>query len=95
MKISDFEKEIQAIDPRFSIIENENRPGLSNIFFEGENYDLPPVPSVEIKDEPDPRYFYTFPNGYSHRYWSRADVIPRLKDFIANLESIRKERNED
>lgn len=95
MKTSDFEKEIQAIDPRFSIVENPNRPGLSNIFFEGENYDLPPVPSVEIKDEPDPRYFYTFPNGYSHRYWSRADVIPRLKDFLANLESIRKERNED
>lgn len=91
--IPDFLKEIQAIDSRFTIVPNENRKGLANIFFEGNNYDLPVLPLDEIKDEADPTYYYTFPNGYSARYWSRADVIPRLKDFLTKVDEIKKENN--
>jgi hypothetical protein len=88
--IPDFLNEIQALDPRFTIVENPHRKGLSNIFFEGVNYDLPVLPSEEINDHPDVKYFYTFPNGMSARFWSRSDVLPRLKSFLDNLEAIKK-----
>ena len=82
MQIKDFEQKIKEIDERFSIVPNPNRVGLSNIFFEGANYDLPTVPSEEIKDEPDPNYTFQFPNGFRSRFNSIEDVIPRLEDFI-------------
>lgn len=96
MIYTDFEKRIQEIDPRFTIIPNGNRGpvngnrvGLNNIMFEGTNYDLPVV-ADEIKEEIDPGYFYIFPNGYSSRMWSQGEVIARLEDFLKNLDKNRE-----
>ena len=91
MTSNEFLKVIQEIDPRFSIVENPRRPGLSNIFFEGVNYDLPAISSTNIKEEIDHSHRYEFPNGMSSRLWSQGEVTQRLKDFITNLEGIKKE----
>ncbi len=92
MNYLDFEKVIQKIDPRFTIAPNANRGavngnkvGLNNIFFEGANYDLPVV-ADEIKEEVDNGYFYIFPNGYSARMWSQAEVIGRLETFLKDFD---------
>jgi len=91
MKTSEFIKEIQKIDSRFTVAENPNRPGLSNIFFEGKNYDLPVLPSEEIKEENDPRYFYTFPNGYTAPFNDQNTVKRKLQEFLDDLDNRRKE----
>lgn len=85
MTTQEFEQEIKNIDAGFSIVENPNRPGLANIFYRGQNYDLPVVSSYEIKDDPDPSYTYEFPNGFVSRMWARSEIIPRLTDFLKNL----------
>lgn len=82
MTSKDFEQEIQAIDPRFSILENPNRPGLSNIFFGGKNYDLPVISTHNIKDEIDASHRYEFPNGMSARHHSRQEIVDRLEQFL-------------
>ncbi len=96
MIYTDFEKKIQEIDPRFTIVPNPNRGpnngnkvGLNNIFFEGANYDLPVV-ADEIKEEIDPGYNYIFPNGYSSRMWSQGEVIVQLKGFLERLDKIKE-----
>ena len=88
--IPDFENEIKLIDPRFSIVDNPNFKGLKNVFFEGRNFDLPPVPADEIKDEHDPGYYFTFPGGRTAPFHSRASVRERLIKFIGDLDNIRK-----
>jgi len=88
---SELELEIQAIDPRFSIVESANRPGLSNIFFEGVNYDLPVISTTNIKDEIDHAHRYIFPNGMSTRLWSKPEIIGRLQDFIKNLDKVKED----
>jgi hypothetical protein len=80
MKTSDFEKEIQKIDPRLTIVPNPNRPGLSNILLDGR--DVCPVPAEEIKDEPDTSYTYMFPNGMMGRHNSRADAINKIQKVL-------------
>lgn len=92
MKYLDFEKKIQEIDSRFTIVPNMNRRadngnkvGLNNILFDGANYDLPVV-ADEIKEEEDNRYFYIFPNGYSTRMWSQNEIIGRLETFLRDFE---------
>lgn len=91
MDSKQFEQEIRKIDERFSVVDNPNRPGLSNIFFEGKNYDLPVVSTNLIKDEVDFSYRYEFPNGMSARFWSKGEIITRLTDFVANFETIKKD----
>lgn len=88
--IPDFLNEIQALDSRFSIVDNPNYKTLKNIFFEGKNWDLPPIPAEEIKDDPDPTYFHTFVNGYETAYYSRNQVIEKLKEFLEDLPNRRK-----
>lgn len=88
MNSAEFEKHIQdTLDKRFSVKENPNRPGLSNIYFDGKNYDLPPIPTGEIKDKPDQSYRFEFPNGMSARFWSMEDIVPRLQDFLKKIDS--------
>jgi len=96
MNYIDFEKEIQAIDPRFTIVQNMNRRadngnsvGLCNIYFEGMNYDLPPIPE-EIKDTSDPTYRYIFPNGYMQAMYSKQEVVERLKDFLTKVDGLKE-----
>jgi hypothetical protein len=82
MNSQQFEQEIKKLDPRFSIVPNPNRPGLSNIFFEGRNYDLPVIPSDDIRQEPDISYRYVFNAGMNARHNSVSDVMPRLEAFL-------------
>lgn len=82
MKIIDFEKELQAIDPRLSIIPNPNRPGISNIKIEGR--DVCPVPSQEIFDKPDEGYKITLPNGWEARHKSKEEALNRVR-FVLDL----------
>lgn len=80
-----FEQKIKEIDPRFSVVTNPNRPGLSNIFFEGRNYDLPVIPTDDIRQEPDNGYRYQFPNTMSARHNSISEVVPKLEAFIKSV----------
>lgn len=57
IKTEDFQKELQAIDPRIMIVPNANRPGASNIFLNGVDI-CPWVSSFEIQDEHSSDYVY-------------------------------------
>lgn len=89
MTSQDFEQELQQIDSRFTVIPNPDRPGLSNIFFEGKNYDLPVISSNDIRDEADPAYQYEFPNGMRSRFWSKGEIVGRIEDFLKKVEGNR------
>lgn len=91
MTTQQLEQTIQELNPGFSIVENPNRPGLSNIFFNGVNYDLPVVSSTEVKEEVDQNYRYEFPNGHSARHHTSEEVLSRLKVFLEQFETIKKE----
>ena len=56
-KIEDFQKELQAIDPRLVIVPNNNRPGASNLFLNGVDI-VTWIPQFEIQDEHTPDYVY-------------------------------------
>lgn len=85
MKTIEFEKELKALDPRLAIIPNPNRPGLSNVKLDG--IDVCPVPSEEIKEEPDPGYRYMFPNGMTAPHKSRSEVLDRVKKMLEMIET--------
>ena len=80
MQTKDFEKKLKELDSRLSIVENPNRPGLSNIKLDGR--DICPVPSGEIKEEADPTYFYTFPNGAQGRHKSQKEALAMVEHTI-------------
>ena len=85
MTSQEFEKVLKQKDERFTVIDNPNRAGLSNIFFEGKNYDLPVIATHEIKDEVDMGYRYEFPNGMMARFWSQGEILARVDDFLATF----------
>lgn len=87
MNSQEFEKELKAIDPRFAVIDNPNRPGLSNIFFDGKNYDLPVISTHNIKDEEDPAHRYEFPNGWTAVHHTRPVVLARVSKFLEDYKS--------
>lgn len=87
MTAAQFEKVIKKLDKRFGISDNLNRPGLTNIFFDGMNYDLPVIPTHNIKEEVDLAYRYEFPNGMRPRHHTRSEVIDRLKQFLKDYEN--------
>lgn len=88
MKTSDFALKIKEIDPRLTIVPNPNREGLSNILLDG--HDVCPVPSDEIKDEDDPRYYYTFPNGFSSPHNSVASATDKIHHLLEKLKDPEK-----
>lgn len=55
--IEEFQKELQAIDPRLLIVANPNRPGAANLFLNGVDI-CPWLPAFEIQDEHSPDYVY-------------------------------------
>lgn len=79
---NEFEVELKKLDPRFSVVPNDGRPGLANIFFMGLNYDLPAISSQDIRDEVDHSYRYEFPNGMRARFWTRQEILDRCGDFL-------------
>jgi hypothetical protein len=78
MNHSDFDKEIKAIDPGFSIINNPNHAGLYNIMYHGKNYDLPPI-GEEVKEELST---FAFSNDYVGKLQPREAVLARLTQFV-------------
>ena len=94
MRIEIFQEKLKEISPAFTIVPNNNRPGLSNIFYNGANYDLPVIDSNDVPDEPDQRRRYEFPNGFSARLNSVPEIVDRLTDFLKKYES-NKELYED
>jgi hypothetical protein len=90
MQTEAFEKILQEIDPRVTIVPNKNRPGLSNVLLSGK--DICPVPSDIIKEDTDPSYTYTFPNGMMARHKSQKEVISQLNTI---LEYIKTDEGKD
>jgi hypothetical protein len=86
----EFEVDIKALSNDFQVVDNVNRPGLSNILYQGRNFDLPVISTNCIKTEVDRDYRYEFPNGASARYWTQEEVINRLQDFLKNFEQIKE-----
>lgn len=80
MKTKDFETELQKLDARLAIVPNPNRSGLSNIKLDGR--DVCPVPSDEIREEPDNNYRYTMPNGMQPRHKSRSEALAQVETIL-------------
>jgi len=95
MTSKEFEAEIQQIDPQFTVLENTNRPGLSNIFYKGKNFDLPVISTHLIKDAIDHTHRYQFPNGMYARMWSKPEILDRLNKFLADYKKGEYEGYED
>lgn len=89
MTSQELQTELQVLDPRLTVVANPDRPGLSNIFFEGKNYDLPVISTNDIREEPDAAHTYQFPNGIRARFWSRPEVVARIEDFLTKIEGNR------
>lgn len=85
MTSKEFEQVLKDKDSRFSVVENENRTGLSNIFFIGQNYDLPVISTTDIREDIDQGYRYEFPNGMRARYWTQGEVLARCDDFLKDF----------
>ncbi len=77
--------ELKALDERLEVVENPNRVGLSNVKLLGK--DICPVPTGIIKDEPDPSYYYTFPNGWSARHKSYNETMDMVKDTLEKIKT--------
>ena len=84
MTYQELEKELKALDEGFTVTPNPNRTGLANIFFQGQNFDLPVVSMTNIKDEVDQGNRYEFPNGMSVRHHTRGEIVARIEDFLKN-----------
>jgi hypothetical protein len=88
--LKEVETELQKLDPRFEVRLNSNRPGLANVLLDGR--DVIALPAEEIREDVDPTYFYTFPNGMQGRHKSYNEVMERSK-YI--LEYIKTEEGKD
>lgn len=80
----DFENELKAIDGRLTVVRNPNFPHLANIKLNGK--DITPIPSEDIKDEIDPTYTMTFPNGMCAPHRSKSIALALVNDTIKKLE---------
>jgi hypothetical protein len=79
----DFLNELKAIDPRLDIVDNPNRPELSNIKLEG--VDICPIPRNEIRDERDLGYFMIAPNGWKMFHKSRAEAVGTVNEVLNKI----------
>lgn len=85
MQTKEFEKELKKIDERLEIVPNPNRKGLANIKLDGK--DVCPIPDGEIKEEADPDYYYTFPNGMSARHKSRPEALSMVQSTLEYIKT--------
>lgn len=85
MTIKDFAQELKEIDPRLSIVQNPNRPLIANIKLDGT--DVCPIPSQEIRDEPDSTYCIELPNGVMIPHKSRREALERVHHTLKLLEN--------
>lgn len=80
MKTNDFAEELKALDANLTVIPNPNNKGLSNVMYMGR--DVCPIPSDEIRDEPDRNYVFTFENGMIARHTSREEALTKVKHIL-------------
>lgn len=79
----DFEKELQAIDPRLMIVPNQNRPGAANIHLNGVDI-CTWVPAFEVQDEHTPDYVYKL-NDTPIPFKTTVEIIEIVKNTLDKL----------
>lgn len=82
MDYKQLETNLKELDSAFTVVPNPNRPGLANIFYMGQNYDLPVVSMSRITEEVEQGNRYEFPNGHSARHHTRPEIMARIEDFL-------------
>lgn len=85
MRLEEFREELKLLDPRLTVDINPNRPQLANIKLDG--MDICPIPSGEIKEEPDPNYTITLPNGWVAKHKSRSEALAIVKDTLEKIKT--------
>ncbi len=86
----DFADEVAKIDPRLTVVQNQNRPNIANIKLDGT--DICPIPAHEIREESDPTYTIELPNGSTARHRSRQEALIAIQ---ATLEKIKTPQGAD
>lgn len=81
---ADFEKELQKIDPRLTIVPNKNRPGASNVFLNGADI-CSWVPQFEVQDEHSPDYTYVV-NDMRVPFKTSAEIMEIVNITLSRLD---------
>lgn len=84
IKVEDFQKELQQVDPRLMIVPNQNRPGASNLFLNGVDI-CSWIPQFEIQDEATPDYVYRL-NDMPIPFKTTVQIIEIAKGVLGKLE---------
>jgi len=90
MTTDQFREELKELDSRLSVIQNPNRPQLCNIKLDG--LDICPIPSGEIREEPDENYTMQMPNGWIIKHKSRREALALVNSV---LEMIKTKEGQD
>lgn len=83
--LKEVEAELLKLDPRFEVRLNANRPGLANVMLGGR--DVTALPAEDIREDVDPTYFYTFPNGMQGRHKSYTEVMERARHILEYIKT--------
>lgn len=81
----EFKTELENLDPRVSIIRNQNYPQLANIVLDGIN--ICSIPSGEIKEYTDPGYTIQFSNGFICKHRSRPEALDLVRNTLKMIET--------
>ncbi len=77
-------KELKEINPSLNLVENPNRPGLSNIMMNGVDIVIG-IPNDFLQESHSPSYCYTFPNGMSAPFKTYTEAIELTKATLEKL----------
>lgn len=86
----DFSDEVMKIDPRLSVVVNENRKNIANIKLDGEF--VCAIPATDIREHRDAGYTSEMPNGMVIPHCSKEEALARIK---STLELIKNPENSD
>lgn len=81
----DFADELKGLDQGITVVPNPNRPQLANVFLRG--VEICAIPVSEIREEPDPSYTITFPNGFVAKHKSRQEALAIVKGVLENIKT--------
>lgn len=81
----DFADEVMRLDPRISVVPNENRPKIANIKIDGT--DVCPIPAFEIREHRDVGYSIEMPNGMLIPHRSRTEALELVKHTLKMIEN--------
>lgn len=83
MKITDFEKELQAIDKDLTIVVNPNLPKLAGVHYMGQF--IVGCPAGNIYDKRKNEYGIDLPNGAWAVHRSRLEVLDVVKATLSRM----------